>query len=232
MLPLALAVAACATGVATAAPPPDDAPQDAPAAPPALLALAGVALYSRIRANAALENGTRKAIFEAVCASPGLGVQAVSQRSGVSYSTTTYHLERLVAAGMIIMTPNGNKLRYYESGGAFTEAERRVLPILKNDESARLLEAILDAPGTYRAALAERLGVTATTINWHLRRLRDAGLVRETRQGRNAYLHADGEAIRASVAGLATKLAGQDDAVADRLRRCAQRAERICAKPA
>lgn len=184
-----------------------------------ILALVGFALYHRIRPNAALENDTRKAIFDAVCANPGLGVHAIAQLAGVSYSTTTYHLERLVNAGMLVMTPDGNKLCYYKNGGAFTESERKILPILKNEEAAKLLEAILDTPGTYRAALAERLGVTATTINWHLRRLREAGLVHETRQGRNAYLFANTDAIRTSIASLAQKLSEKDASVADRLRR-------------
>lgn len=183
------------------------------------LGLLGVALYHRIRPTTTLENDTRKHIFDAVCGTPGLGVHAIASQAGVSYSTATYHLERLVAAGMIVMTPDGNKLCYYKNGGAFTEVERRILPLLKNDEAARLLEAILENPGTYRAALAERLGVTATTINWHLRRLREANLVQENRQGRNAYLYANVLTMQQSLPGLAMKLSVTDVAVAERIRR-------------
>ena len=182
---------------------------------------AGVALYHRIRPNAALENETRKTIFDAVCATPGLGVHEISKLAGVSYSTATYHLERLMGAGMIVMTPDGNKLCYYKNGGAFTESERRILPLLKNDEAAKLFEAILVAPGTYRAALAEQLGVTATTINWHLRRLRDAGLVDETRAGRSAHLYAKIDAVRPTLLTLASKVESAEPLVAERLRRFA-----------
>ncbi|HET6406004.1 MAG TPA: helix-turn-helix domain-containing protein [Candidatus Thermoplasmatota archaeon] len=180
--------------------------------------LLGFALYHRIRPNAALENETRKTIFEAVCAQPGLGVHEVSKLAGVSYSTATYHLERLVGAGMIVMTPDGNKLCYYKNGGAFTESERRILPLIKNEEAAKLFEAILTQPGTYRAALAEQLGVTATTINWHLRRLRDAGLVDETRAGRSAHLYAKIDALRPTFLALATKVEGTEPATAAKLR--------------
>ena len=182
------------------------------------VALLGVALYHRIRPNAALENETRKVIFAAVCAQPGLGVHEISKLAGVSYSTTTYHLERLVAAGMLVMTPDGNKLCYYKNGGAFTESERRILPLLKNEEAAKLFEAILHAPGTYRAALAEKLGVTATTINWHLRRLREAGLVDETRAGRSAHLFARTDALRPTLLALASKVEPSEPSVAEKLR--------------
>jgi len=186
-----------------------------------LVSVGGIALYHRIRPNAALENETRKVIFESVCVEPGLGVHAIAQKAAVSYSTATYHLERLVAAGMIVMTPDGNKLCYYKNGGAFTETERKILPLVKNEEASRLLEAILDAPGTYRAELASRLGVTATTINWHLRRLREAGLVDEIRQGRNAYLSARVQAQRDAFLSLASKVDATDPEVAMRLRRYA-----------
>ena len=194
---------------------------DGAGSPLALLGLAGVALYTRIRPTSALENETRKQIFEAVCHAPGMGVHAIAKSAGVSYSTTAYHLERLVEAGMIVMTPDGNKLCYYKNGGAFTETERRLLPILKNEEATRLLEAILESPGTYRAALAGRLGVTATTINWHLKRLREAGLVEEVRAGRNAYLYPRTGALRESLCALALKVGASDVAVAERLRRYA-----------
>ena len=219
----ALVLALPSAAAADAAPgdaAPGDAASDAPAALGAL-AFAGVALYTRIRPNAALENETRKQIFETVCRTPGLGVHAIAKEAAVSYSTTAYHLERLVEAGMIVMTPDGNKLCYYKNGGAFTETERRLLPVLKNDEAVRLLEAILASPGTYRAVLAERLGVTATTVNWHLKRLREAGLVEEVRSGRNAYLYARTSTLRDSLAALAAKMGAHDADVAERLRRYA-----------
>ena len=182
------------------------------------LGVAGIALYHRIRPTTALENETRKQIFDAVCSQPGLGVHAIARTAAVSYSTATYHLERLVDAGMLVMTPDGNKLCYYKNGGAFTENERRILPLVKNEEAAKLLEAIMERPGTYRAELAEKLGVTATTINWHLKRLREAGLIEETRMGRNAYLYARTEPLRVSCAALALKVSPQD-AISERLRR-------------
>lgn len=187
-----------------------------------LLLAVGVVLYHRIRPNAALDNETRRAIFNAVCGTPGLGVHEVSRAAGVSYSTATYHLERLVSAGMIVMTLDGNKLCYYQNGGAFTETERRILPLVKNDEAAELYEAILDSPGTYRAALAERLGVTATTVNWHLRRLREAGLVDEHRTGRSAFLYARTDANRDLFRALAAKVEASEPVAAARLARYAR----------
>ena len=183
------------------------------------LALIGWALYHRIRGHSTLDNATRKQIFDAVVARPGIGVQEVAEVANVSYSTASYHLERLCEARILVLSVEGSKLRYYQNGGAFTEADRKLLPLLKNAEAMRVLGAILETPGTYRAALAERLGVTATTINWHLKRLAEAGLIQETRQGRSAFLSVDRERLATAVTPLLPKLEAHEAQTAEFARR-------------
>lgn len=145
-------------------------------------------LYHRIRGHAVLNNPTRKTIYDRVCEEPGLGVKELADAADVSYSTASYHLDRLRDADMVVVNRDGNRLSFYQNGGAFTEDERELLPLLQNCEAMRVLEDILENPGTYRARIAERLGVTATTINWHLKNLLEAGLVEERREGRTAHL--------------------------------------------
>lgn len=146
-------------------------------------------LYHRLRGAETLESATRKRIYDIVCARAGAGVAEAALKGGVSYSTATYHLDRLVEAGMIVASSEGAKLRYYKNGG-FNEADRKLVPLLENAEVMRILGLIRENPGTYRAALADALNVTTTTINWHLKRLTQAGLVREERKGRSAHLYA------------------------------------------
>lgn len=154
-------------------------------------------LYHRLRGAETLESATRKRIYDVVCARAGAGVAEVALKGGVSYSTATYHLDRLVEAGMVVASNEGAKLRYYKNGG-FNEADRKLVPLLENAEVMRLLTLIRENPGTYRAALADALNVTTTTINWHLKRLTQAGLVREERKGRSAHLYA----VEEKLAGL------------------------------
>ncbi|MHB8605474.1 MAG: winged helix-turn-helix transcriptional regulator [Thermoplasmatota archaeon] len=181
--------------------------------------LLGWALYHRIRGHSTLENDTRKTIYDTVCAKPGIGVQELAALTTISYSTASYHLDRLVEAHMIVVSQDGNKLRYYKNGGSFTEAERKVLPVLKNAEALRVLEAIVASPGTYRAALAEKLGVTPTTINWHLKRLNEAGLIEEVREGRNAYLSVPPARVAEAFAPLVPKLDASEAPLAESARR-------------
>ena len=93
--------------------------------------------------------------------------------------------------------------------------ERRILPLLKNREVVRLLTVLLENPGTYRAVIAEKMGVTPTTVNWHLKRLVAVGLITETRQGRSAYLNVDREKLAGVVEPLVTKLEGAETDTAE-----------------
>lgn len=169
------------------------------------LVLGPLALYSKIRRDATLLNDTRRGVYDAVVAQPGLSIQEVARRGAISHSTAAYHLDRLAAAGLVVATADGNKVRYYRNGGRFTEQERRLLPCLENAETVRVLEAVLQRPWTYRAEIAELLGITATTVNWHLRRLFACSVLTEAREGRSAYLFVERAGLAQACAGLLDK---------------------------
>lgn len=171
-----------------------------------LLIALPLALYSKIRRDMTLVNDTRRAVFEAVVNHPGLSIQEVARRAEISHSTAAYHLDRLASAGLVVATGDGNKVRYYRNGGRFSEQERKLLPCLENAETVRVLETVLHRPWTYRAEVAQALGVTATTVNWHLKRLFGAGMLSEAREGRSAYLFVDRAALHAACHGLHEKV--------------------------
>ncbi len=183
-------------------------PAQAAAAAAALGVLGFVpwALYHRITGNRTLANATRKRIYESVCARPGIGVRDTAASAGVSYSTAIYHLDRLVKERMLVLTGEGSKLRYYKNGGSFSETDRALMPVLKNKEALRVLAHVRSHPETYRAAIAESLGVTPTTVNWHLKRLLETGLITERREGRSAFLSANESRVASDLIPLAAKV--------------------------
>src|SRR5438552_2506005 len=148
-------------------------------------------LYNRVRAEGSFENDTRRRIFDHVRSRPGQSIAEIAGQVGVSHSTASYHLDRLLEFNLLASTPDGNKMRFFINGGTFTEEERRVLSALSSPETRRVLATILAHPGSYRAELTQALRVSSPTVNWHLARLLGAGLVREEQRGRNRYLFAD-----------------------------------------
>ncbi len=159
--------------------------------PEANYLLGALVLYSRVQRDGNFENDTRRRIFDRVRTSPGESISQIATTIGVSHSTASYHLDRLVDFKLLTATPDGNKVRFFINGGIFTEEDRRVLSALTNQETRRVLATILANPGSYRAELTTILNVSSPTVNWHLSRLLAANLVREESRGRNRYLFAD-----------------------------------------
>lgn len=168
----------------------------------------GMALYNRVQRDGSFENETRRRIFDYVRLRPGQSIAEIATTVGVSHSTASYHLERLIEFSLLAATQDGNKMRFFVNGGLFTEQERRVLAALSNGETRRVLATILANPGSYRAELTSLLRVSSPTVNWHLQRLLAATLVTEEPRGRNRYLFADPARLRALFETLSQKMRG------------------------
>ena len=169
-------------------------------------ALGFMVLYNRVQREGSFENETRRRIFDLVRQRPGHSIAEIASAVGVSHSTASYHLERLLEFNLLAATQDGNKMRFFVNGGLFTEEERRVLAALSNAETRRVLAVILANPGSYRAELTALLHVSSPTVNWHLSRLLAAGLVVEEPRGRNRYLFADPTRLRTLFGNLSTKV--------------------------
>ena len=189
-----------------------------------LPALGLFAMYNRVKAEGSFENGTRRRIFDVVRARPGQSIAEISAAVGVSHSTASYHLDRLLEFSLLAATQDGNKTRFFVNGGAYTEEERRVLTALSNAETRRVLAVLLAHPGSYRAELTALLGVSSPTVNWHLARLLAASLVHEEHRGRNRYLFADPARLRVAFETLSSKVRGtnyDEGGLQELLRLCA-----------
>jgi DNA-binding transcriptional ArsR family regulator len=121
----------------------------------------GLALYNRVQRDGSFENETRRRIFDYVRNRPGQSIAEIATTVGVSHSTASYHLERLMEFNLLASTQDGNKMRFFVNGGLFTEEERRVLAALSNGETRRVLATILANPGSYRAELTNLLHVSS-----------------------------------------------------------------------
>lgn len=184
----------------------------------------GLALYNRVQRDGSFENETRRRIFDYVRQRPGQSIAEIATTVGVSHSTASYHLERLLEFNLLASTQDGNKMRFFVNGGLFTEEERRVLAALSNSETRRVLATLIANPGSYRAELTSLLHVSSPTVNWHLQRLLQAGLVVEEPRGRNRYLFADPSRLRVAFETLSSKVRGtnyDEGGLQELLRLCA-----------
>ncbi len=174
--------------------------------PDALVGMVPVMLYHRVEQHGALENGTRRSIYDHVASHPGSCIASVAEQTDVSHSTASYHLEKLAESSLVVPLEDGNKMRYFTNGGAFTETERITLAILENPTTREVLATIAEADGTYRAEVSETLDIATPTVNWHLDRLRACGFLTEEPHGRNRILSVDGSSLTSLLDTLVEKL--------------------------
>lgn len=133
--------------------------------------------YRRITKRAALEHETRTAIYDHICAHPGIRLGTLIQDLGANRGTVRYHLGRLQEFGMIATAVVEGQTGYFENRQKYSALEAKVLIHLRNPTTQEILAILLESPAISRRELAQRLGITASSVSWHLQRLKADGIV-------------------------------------------------------
>jgi predicted transcriptional regulator len=123
-----------------------------------------------------LDLESRKAIYEFIKARPGTYMREMERGLGMQMGMLTYHLHVLVEAGLIRTETEGNHLRYFPAED-FPLSDRKALSFLRNRSTRAILMHILDRGTVSFEDLRSLLGVSKSTLSYHLKRLSDAGLV-------------------------------------------------------
>jgi predicted transcriptional regulator len=96
--------------------------------------------------------------------------------------------------------------RFYINGNGYRAQlpdtpYKETIGALKNPTARALVQHLLDHPGDGQKEVAEALGMTASTINWHVKRLEEAGLVIKVRDGKHViYTLKDSDIARKALA--------------------------------
>lgn len=123
-----------------------------------------------------LDLESRRTIYEMVRSRPGTFLREMERELGMQVGMLSYHLRVLTEAGMIRTEQEGNHLRYFPADG-FILNDRKALSHLRNRTSRAILIHVLDR-GTVRfSELLEPVGVSKSTLSYHLKRLAAAGLL-------------------------------------------------------
>lgn len=72
---------------------------------------------------------------------------------------------------------------YFENRHRYTPLEAKVLIHRRNRSRQELLAILLESPEASRRELAERVGITASSVSWHMRRLQADGIVLREKTG-------------------------------------------------
>lgn len=124
---------------------------------------------------------TRRRIGEIVTAHPGLSARDIQRGLGLGWGETAYHLNQLVQANAVHRERTGGRDAYFDR--AVPWADRRILVVLRGEATRRLLLELASAPEIGGPELQRRLGVSRSTLSFHMTRLTAAGIVEGRRTG-------------------------------------------------
>ena len=134
-------------------------------------------LYVRMKGDKVMNHETRGMIRGYILVHPGDCYTDIKRNLGLANGELAYHLSVLEREGIIQSTTRGARRLFYpadvpipENGGGLHEVQRRIL------------KQVHDAPGMSVRDLAGLLGVSSQLAMYHVRQLREYGLVKIGRE--------------------------------------------------
>jgi predicted transcriptional regulator len=138
----------------------------------------------------------RERIYEYIINNPGSHIRKISRHLDLAIGDTQHHLKILEKTGLIRSRQMGLFKLYY-TVSIFAERQQSILAVLGQDVPRDIILFLVENPGASQSDIARYKGFSPSTINWHMSRLIEIGLIRSQREGRfvNYYVKGNIEDI-------------------------------------
>ncbi|MHB1260500.1 MAG: winged helix-turn-helix transcriptional regulator [Thermoplasmatota archaeon] len=146
-----------------------------------VIGLGSFALVTRyISPKEALKNPQRAMLYGFVRGNPGVHLKKLSEEFAMKTSSILWHIRKLESAELVRSErANGFRVFYPVEGGIEMKRVSRAITALQNPNARILFETLERRGGVSPGQLASRLSIHAGTVRWHLRKLREFGLIEE-----------------------------------------------------
>ncbi len=126
---------------------------------------------------------TRGRIYDFIRMHPGIHVREISRELGVAMGDLQYHLYGLEKQGRIKTLRRG-LYKFIFATEIFGERQSVILSILSQETPRELLLHLIERPNSSQKDLAMFTKLSQPTINWHMKRLVDLGIIARERRGK------------------------------------------------
>lgn len=146
-----------------------------------------------------LELESRRRIYEHLRRAPGLHLRQIQRDLELPLGTLEYHLHQMEKAGLLV-TREPERYKAYYPNEDLSRHDRDYLYYLRQAMPRRIALEVVHQPGVTFKQLVARLPIGPSTLSFHLKKLRRAGIVEEARQGREAtYRCMEPDRVRALI---------------------------------
>lgn len=137
-----------------------------------------IPLYTRIHKKEVLDQFTRGKVYGYVIANPGDHYSSIKSSLNISNGALAYHLQVLERESLIKSRRDGVYRRFYPidmrvPSGGWGLKESQLM----------IIEKIRETPGISQRDIASFLGISSSTVSYHMEELLRTGLVIKERQG-------------------------------------------------
>jgi uncharacterized membrane protein/DNA-binding MarR family transcriptional regulator len=151
----------------------------------ALLAGLLIPLYTKLMKDRVLDHYLRGKIHGYIIANPGEHYNAIKEQLDVTNGALSYHLRVLEREGYIRSRMDGMYKRFYPSEMKLPRSTHRI-----SSFQEVILTIVKNNHGVSQKDIARRIGVSSQVINYHIKLLEDAGLIKVDRTRRKSRVYA------------------------------------------
>ena len=138
-----------------------------------------IPLYTRLKKTTVLDNFSRGQLHGYIVANPGVHMNAIRDRFGLSNGEVAYHLRVLEREGLVSSMSDGLRRRFYPGEGGARDIPQE-LTFAQN-----LLIGLMEkSPGITGTELARLTDTSPQVVNYHLKKLWRMELITMDRDGR------------------------------------------------
>lgn len=137
--------------------------------------------------DSVLDLDTRRTIFDLVSSSPGLHMREIARRCGFKLSLVEYHIHSLMNSDLIVFDQEDGYKRFYVSEdlssarAGLTSEQKKKMHLLRQDIPLKITTILLVTGPCPHKEILKRIDVSASTLSYHLSKMRRVGLVKKIR---------------------------------------------------
>jgi DNA-binding MarR family transcriptional regulator len=134
----------------------------------------------------------KKRVHSYIKNNPGSHLRRISKELVIAIGDIQYQLKILEGIGLIKSRRMGLYKTYYPVS-ILGERSENILAVLQQETLRDILLHLIENPGATQSDIAHHKGFTAPTINWHMSRLIEMGLVYTCRERRFVKYYVEGD---------------------------------------
>ncbi len=124
----------------------------------------------------ALELKKRRVLYQHILRNPGLHLRALERDMRMGLGDLRHHLDFLEREGLILTATDGYRKTYFPGKKEFS-GDKALLGLLRQSKPRAILLLLLNAESGGFDYLRKKVGVSKSTLSFHMKKLEEAGIV-------------------------------------------------------